>query len=146
MTKQATDNSGIWSRQHGMKKSKVRERKKVLKVIIVSDITVLMWDKQDCAAAQHSSAELCRRTNVTKWELDPQIDSAGWPDILLWILILLENYIKVKDSQTLPQSSTQMSRLQAMFQWVPTHWSSELQSMMEVQNLSVTFGDMCLLR
>jgi len=51
---------------YGMKKSMVRERKKILKVITVPDITVLMWDKQDCAAAQHSSAELCRRTDVNK--------------------------------------------------------------------------------
>lgn len=41
-----------------MKKSKVRERKKVLKVIIVPDVTVLMWDKKDSAAAERSSAEL----------------------------------------------------------------------------------------
>ena len=44
----------------------VQGEKESTKGHIVPDITVLMWDKQDCAAAWYSSAELCRRTDVNK--------------------------------------------------------------------------------
>jgi len=72
-------------------------------------------------------------------------DKAGWPDILLWILILIESCMKVTVSQRLPQSSAQIGRLRAKFQWVPAQGNTDLLScrgMMEVENLAVTYGDM----